>query len=147
MRWTTRLAVPSLLLTLLFCSCSDKDPNWKETYPVTGEIYVDGAPAAQLAVRCTDVNGLDKEQPTLSSAFTDEGGKFEISTYETGDGMPEGEYVLTFEWGQWNLVSGSYGGDDKLKGKYLDPKKSEHKFTVVEGEPTEIGRIDLKTKK
>ena len=146
MRSKRQLLVLLLLSTPFLCSCSGEDPNWKETYPVTGEVYVDGAPADQLAVRCTDVNGLDQEQPTISSAFTDEAGKFEISTYETGDGVPEGDYILTFEWGQWNLISGSYGGPDKLDKKYLDPKKSEHKFTVVKGKPTDLGRIELKSK-
>ncbi len=113
---------------------------------MTGEVYVDGAPVGMLAVRCTAVAGLDSENPTASSAFTDDEGKFEISTYETGDGVPEGEYVLTFEWGKMNLISNQYGGPDKLKGRYMDAEKSENKFTVVTGEPTEIPRIELTTK-
>ena len=145
MRSTTRLAVPLCLFAFLFCSCSS-DTNRKETFPVTGEVYVDGQPADSLAVRCINANGLDQEQPTISSAFTDEEGKFEISTYESADGVPEGEYILTFEWGKWNVVSGSYGGPDKLKKKYLDAEKSEHKFTVVAGEAKDLGRIELTTK-
>lgn len=145
MRSATPLAVPLIVVSCLFCSCTS-DKNRKETYPVTGEIYVDGQPAEGLAVRCTNVNGLDQEQPTISSAFTDKEGKFEISTYETADGVPEGEYILTFEWGKWNLVSGSYGGPDKLNKRYSDAKKSEHKFTVVTGQPNDLGRIDLTTK-
>lgn len=112
---------------------------------MTGEVYVDGAPAAQVVIQCTNVLGLDKEQPTISKAVTDDAGKFEISTYESGDGMPEGDYVLTFTWGDYNAIARSYG-PDKLKNKYADPDKSEHKFTVVKGEPTDLGRIDLQTK-
>lgn len=145
MQMERRFFPPVLLAALLCCSCAE-DTNRKETFPVTGEVYVDGEPAANLAVRCTDVNGLDQEQPTVSSAFTNEEGKFEISTYESGDGVPEGDYILTFEWGNWNMVSGSYGGPDKLKGKYKDPDASEQKFTVVKGQPTDLGRIDLTTK-
>ncbi len=145
MRLTTTVMIPGILLMFLFCSCKSRDPNWKETHPAKGEVYVDGQPAEFLRVMCTNVNGIDKENPTVSSATTDKDGKFEISTYEKGDGLPEGEYVLTFMWGQLDRISG-YGGPDKLKQKYLDPKKSEHKFTVVKGKPTDLGRIELKTK-
>ena len=145
MRSKTTTTIPTILLVLLFCSCDSRDPNWKETHPAAGEVYVDGQPAAMLRVTCTNVNGMDTENPTLSSATTDEQGKFEISTYERGDGLPEGEYVLTFMWGELSAIKG-YVGPDKLKEKYLDPEKSEHKFTVVPGEPTELGRIDLTTK-
>ncbi len=142
MRLMTGLAT---MLVLLFCSCDSRDPNWKETHPASGEVYVDGQPAAMLRIHCTNVNGMDKENPSMSSAMTDEQGKFEISTYEKADGLPEGDYVLTFMWGELSPISG-YGGPDKLKKKYADPEKSEHKFSVVTGEPTEIGRIDLETK-
>lgn len=142
---TMRLAVPFLFLTLLFASCGGSDPNRKEVFPVTGEVYVDGAPVAQVAVQCTNVAGIDSEQPTVSKAITNEEGKFEISTYESADGVPEGDYVLTFTWGDFNAISRSFG-PDKFKGKYADPKKSEHKFSVVTGKPTDLGRFDLTTK-
>jgi hypothetical protein len=131
-------------LCLVFSSCGEEQFR-KETFPVTGEVYVDGEPAAELAVRCINVNGLDKEHPTTSAAFTDKTGEFEISTYEQADGVPVGDYVLTFQWGQWNRMTASYGGD-KLNGRYRDPKTSEHRFTVEEGKPTELGRIELTTK-
>ena len=139
-----RMAV-LLAACVLFCSCSDKPPGRKETFPVTGEVYVDGQPAPQLQVTCHDVNGIDTENPTLSSAMTDQDGKFAISTYETGDGVPEGEYVLTFMWGKFNLLSKAYEGPDKLKGRYTDPAKSEHRFKVEPGKPTDLGRIELTT--
>jgi 5-hydroxyisourate hydrolase-like protein (transthyretin family) len=132
---------------LLLCSCQPKDEqDRKETFPVTGVVHVDGKAVAKLAVRCIDVKGMDREAPTKSSAFTDEEGKFEIATYEASDGMPAGDYVLTFEWGQWNMISASYGGPDKLNGRYMDPKTSEVKFTVKDGEPTDLGTIELTTK-
>ncbi len=136
----------AVLLAIGFNSCGKQDASRKPTYPVTGEVYVDGQPAANLAVRCISVAGLDKENPTFSSAFTDEQGRFAISTYEKADGVPEGEYVLTFEWGQWDFVSGQYGGPDKLKGRYKDPATSKIRFKVEAGKPTNLGRIELTTK-
>lgn len=128
------------------CSCSTKREYGKETFPVTGELYVDGQPAAQVLVKFHDVNGMDKQNPTESSTFTDEAGKFALSTFEAGDGVPAGDYIATFMWGQLNPLSNQYGGPDKLKNKYVDPKKSEFKVKVEPGQPTDMGRIELTTK-
>ncbi len=146
MKCPLRCTIAAAMTAVMFTSCADKGPQRKETFPVTGEVYVDGQPAAQMAVRCVSVSGLDTKDPTLSSAFTGKDGKFAISTFEQGDGVPEGEHVLTFEWGQWNFVSGQYGGPDKLKGRYSDPQKSTFRFKVEKGKPTDLGRIDLSTK-
>jgi len=140
------LVILGLGLGLAPASCSRGPGNRKATYPVTGEVYVDGKPAGQLAVKCVDLRGIDEKNPTSSATFTDDAGKFAISTYLSGDGVPEGEYALTFLWGQHNLITASYGGPDKLKSRYTDAKKSEVRFTVVKGKPTNLGRIDLTTK-
>lgn len=143
---TTRALLFALAACVLAASCSRTDPNRKQTFPVTGEVYVDGKPARALAVTCHDVKGLDTKNPTLSSAHTQEDGKFAISTYQQSDGVPEGEYVLTFLWGQMNTFSNTYGGPDKLNGRYKDPKESKVRAKVEKGKPTDMGRIDLTTK-
>lgn len=145
-----KLRTVQLLLLAGVClsclACGEEGPPRKETYPVTGEVHVDGEPANYLAVTCHDTKGLDSTSPTTSSAFTGEDGKFSISTYESGDGVPAGEYVLTFMWGQKEALSGRYGGPDKLNNRYADPKASEVRFTVESGKPTDLGQIQLTTK-
>lgn len=142
-----RSLVIGLLGLCCLASCQKKDPNRKETFPLTGQVYVDGeVPDSPITVKCHPVGGMDKQNPTVSSAFTEEDGKFSISTYEKSDGIPAGDYILTFYWGKRNLVSMGYGGPDKLKGRYKDPKTSKIRVTVKAGEPTDLGRIDLKTK-
>jgi hypothetical protein len=144
-----RLAAGCFVAVLAsIAGCGEEQPYRKPTSTVTGQVFVDGEPvpvATPLKVECHPLNGLDTEHPTFSSSLTGEDGKFSISTYESGDGVPPGEYVLTFMWGKMNLISPSYGGPDKLNGKYDDPEKSEHVLTVVEGLPTDLGRIDLTT--
>ena len=135
---TAALAVVCLGL----CSCAEKMPDRKPTFPVTGRVQVDGQPAAQLALACHDVRGVDPLHPTVSSAITDQDGKFAVSTYQSGDGLPEGEYVLTFVWGKFDLISKSYGGDG-LKGRYMNPLKSACRCKVETGKPTDLGRIEL----
>jgi hypothetical protein len=95
-----------------------------------------------LQVTCHDVKGIDTADPTVSAALTDQDGKFAVSTYQSGDGVPEGEYVLTFVWGKFDLISKSYGGD-RLKGRYSDPRKSAWRCKVETGKPTELGRMNL----
>lgn len=113
---------------------------------MTGEVYVDGNPAGQVQVTCHNVQGIDTEHPTFSQALTNEEGKFSISTYEAADGVPEGEYVLTFMWGQIDLFKGGYGGPDKLRGRYSDPKASQFRVTVEAGKPTDMAKTELTTK-
>jgi hypothetical protein len=134
-----------LMLLLVFCGCSKPQGNRKATFPVTGSVSVDGNPVEGLAVVCINVAGIDKEHPTESQCFTKEDGSFEIGTYESSDGVPEGEYVLTFRWGEWNRLSHSYEGD-KLDGRYANPKKPVVTFTVEAGKPTELDEIELTTK-
>ena len=135
-----------MLILCAICGSCDKSDNRKATYPVTGVVRVDGQPVGQLAISCVSATGLDKANPTVSAAFTDKEGAFKISTYEKGDGVPVGDYVLTVIWGQMNLLSMQYGGPDKLKGKYADPATSTIKFTVKEGVPTDLGTNELTTK-
>jgi hypothetical protein len=135
-----------LMLGALCAACSKSGPqDRKATFPVTGTIKVDGKAIEQLAVTCHDVKGIDTANPTVSAALTDKDGKFKISTYQAGDGVPVGDYVLTFAWGQMNLLTMQYSGD-KFNGKYADPKTTPHKFSVKEGVPTDLGTIELTTK-
>lgn len=128
-------------------SCAPKKlGDRKETIPVTGIISVDGKPVEGLRVICKDVAGIDPVRPSVSQCFTDKDGKFAISTYEAGDGVPPGDYQLTYLWGQFNMNM-QYGGPDKLNDRYSDPSKSAQKFPVAPGsKPIDLGKIDLTTK-
>jgi len=139
-----RLVVVSVVV-LSCIGCSEKPGNRKETFPVKGKVLVDGEPAPQLAIRCFNVAGIDKQNPTSSSCYTVQDGSFQLNTYEQGDGVPEGDYALTFQWGEFNLFSKSYDGD-KLNGRYSEADKSEVKFTVKKGAPVDLGEIKLTTK-
>jgi hypothetical protein len=132
-------------LVLSLNACSSKPDYGKATFPVTGEVYVDGQPAAVLSVTLNDVKGIDVAAPAIPTAVTTADGKFAVSTFEAADGAPAGDYVVTFVWGKMEGLS--INTDiDKLKGKYADPKRSQVKLTVTEGQPTDMGRIDLTTK-
>lgn len=115
------------------------------TTAVTGTVNVDGAPAAFLRVVAVS-SGATSQVPIESSALTSADGKFSLSTYESGDGVPAGTYKLTFYWGEMNLMNGQYSGD-KFKGRYADAAKSEVAVTVNDGsDAQDVGVINLSMK-
>lgn len=147
LRWFALL----LLVPVFLVGCSGGEtldpPFRKETAAVTGVITVDGEPpSGPVVIKCYPVAGIDKEHPSSSSSRTGDLGAFEISTYEKGDGIPEGDYVLTFTWQKFNTFSMNFSGPDKLNGRYKDPRKSEIKVSVKGAEPIDLGTIELTTK-
>jgi hypothetical protein len=143
-----RSLIVGLCVCVVFSSCnSRKVPDQRPLYPVKGEVTVDGKPVADVRVNCTDVKDVDRKELTGLSATTKEDGKFEVSTYYPGDGAPEGEYVVTFSWDGRPAAGrpGGRPGPDKLNNRYSDPKKSQVRFKVEKGKPTDLGKIELTT--
>lgn len=144
----------SLVLAALAAGCGGPKNTFvrDKMTKVTGVLLVDGKPEPMVGVRMIRVGGPDESAGTskmlTASGITDDEGKFVIGTYDKGpggDGAADGEYTLTFQWGQINLLGGRYEGD-KFKGKYADPAKSEYKVEVS-GEPVDLGVIDLEMPK
>lgn len=141
-----QLYVLRILLLLTFicgvfsgCGKAPKGPPREPTFPITGRVLVDGQPANNLKVT------FHPESGKSIGAYTDSDGHFSVGTYEAGDGAPSGTYKLTFEYGQINLMSGRYGGPDKLNGRYADSETSEHTVTVEDGTENDLGEIALTT--
>ena len=141
-------AIPLVLLSLVFTGCNHvEEPYTKKTYPVKGKITVDGkAPGSPIQINCVNKGEVDTEHPTLSRGSSDNDGVFELSSYTTGDGLPPGEYALTFVWKKFDLVNRGYSGPDKLKKRYDSPQKSKIEFSVKEGDEVDLGVIELTTK-
>lgn len=127
------------------CSSSDGKPK-KETSKVTGTVTVDGKPVALVRVELQDAKGFDAKMPTLPVGTTDETGKFEITTYDIGDGAPEGEYTAVFTWREIAIMNQGKDMPDKLKDRYSTAAKSKTKVKVEKGKPTDMGKIELTTK-
>jgi hypothetical protein len=136
-----------LIVFALVAGCGGEEPFRKTTYPVKGKVTVDGAaPGSEVQLECHSVLSMDQEHPTFSQGATDADGNFTIATYAAGDGVPAGEYVLVFTWQDFNVMSRSYVGPDKLNGRYSDPKTSTIKLAVLEGKPLDMGVIELTTR-
>lgn len=141
----------SLVMAMAAKGCKPKDTFVRDkTSKVTGVLTIDGRPEPMVSVRMIRVGEPDESATTskllTASGMTDEEGKFVIGTYDKGpegDGAANGNYVLTFQWGQISLIGGRYEGD-KFNGKYADPEKSEFKVEVA-GAPIDLGVIDLES--
>jgi hypothetical protein len=88
-----------LLATLPGCSCSrgvDANPR-KPVFPVTGELFYNGAPAKHVMVLLQPVDEAAKAEvwpQGFPRADVAPDGKFAVGTYEAQDGAPAGEYLI-----------------------------------------------------
>jgi hypothetical protein len=120
---------------LLTGSCAS---GRKPVYPVRGQVFVGGQPAAQafVVLHPTDDDGPQATRP-YGHAGAD--GSFTLTTYDQGDGAPAGEYVVTIVW---LAPTGGEDPPDRLKGQYRDPKTSKLRASVQKG-PTELAPFQL----
>jgi hypothetical protein len=104
--------------------------------PVRGKVLYQGKPAAGFRVSFNPL--AEQVGPRFApAAITNENGEFQLRSYHENDGAPVGEYVVTFAWPQ--AVSNGDPDDaptqvDRLRGSYSDPKRSQFKVSVREGE-------------
>ena len=135
-----------VLLSLSACGTSPPTGPRQETFPVAGQVVIDGVPTEKVVVRFHNQKELGKENALVPSTETGKDGKFKVSSYAESDGVPEGDYVLTFFLREFDLLHMRYTGEDKLNDRYSDPQKSEIKVSVKKGQPSDLGRIELTTK-
>ena len=125
------------------CSCKSDGIVRQKTYRVSGKVLVDGKPVAQLRVFANAKEAVESEYPIAPQAVTEDDGSFQLYSYEPGDGVPAGDYALTFSWQKFTGLR--YEGPDKLNERYADPDKSKVRFKV-ENSPVDLGTIELTTK-
>lgn len=137
----------------LVSGCSrEREFNRPATFTVTGTALVDGGPVTEPTKRlivyaiAPDAQVIDGEKDSAGEGFVGPDGKFEFSTFRTGDGLEPGTYKLTFKLRSINMLSREWIGDD-LNGKYADPETSEFEVVVTgnETEPIVLDPINLST--
>jgi hypothetical protein len=122
------LALTCTAFLLSSCARTDREP----VYPVHGRV-LDGSsrPAVGALVVFHPVN-TKESSPLKPLAYVDEKGAFTLTTYERGDGAPAGEYVVTVEWRRRiaNPFAADNEGQDRLEGRFSNPKTSKLRFTI-----------------
>jgi hypothetical protein len=131
-----RLLLASWCVFLI--SCSDSHRGHPAHY-VTGKILINGKPAsgAQIVLIPVEDWGSQRVNP---AADTKPDGSFVLTTYREDDGAPVGEYKVRIGWYK-RTRRGDYG-EDRLKGKYINPNASGLKATI-EKSTRELPPFDL----
>lgn len=142
-----RLLAPLVVLVgLSMTSCGGKK-EFLDVFPVTGRINVNGEPAAECMITLTRTFEMDHPRRVWPYGLTDENGVFKITSYNAGDGAPEGEYIVTIEWKERSgLLNNNFDGMDRLDGAYanVEKNKSQPGFVIKVGrQPLQLPPFEL----
>jgi hypothetical protein len=127
-------------------ACS-KD-KFHKVFPVKGKILVNGSPAAECLIYLNRTWDDNHPRRVTPYALTNQNGEFQITSYITDDGAPEGEYIVTIEWRERSgLMQNNFEGIDRLGGAYAKQEmtKGIPGFVIkVEKKPLELPPFELK---
>ncbi len=148
MAWGNLLAVV-LLASVLAFGCGQQGADRPKTVPVTGTVTHGGAPVEGATVAFQSASGARG-----AVGVTDAGGKYTLTTFESGDGAVPGEYqvkIFKYKVEEVSEAVGDVDSDDYvppaegegeeetaeaenlLPAKYADPTTSGLTATVTEG--------------
>jgi hypothetical protein len=99
-------------------------------FPLGGVITIDGQPPAmpsraeRLVVLLNDAAALDASDKNRRYTIANPQGEFHFGTYSAADGVPPGQYVLSFALLSKKKSKGDLQGPDGFKNLYNDPEKN-----------------------
>jgi hypothetical protein len=122
---TVWLAACWLLVVATGCG-SKQDPNRLPVFPASGKVNVQGKIPAGAFLVLHPKNPAAGVESVRPRAHVKPDGSFELSSYESNDGAPAGEYTVTVEWRQTiKYPSGDAGpGPNLVPPKYTRPETS-----------------------
>jgi hypothetical protein len=134
-----RLGLAAALVALAACAgCGSA--NQRPVFPVSGKLTYKGEPMAGAWIT---FHPLDNTGPTAVRAFTkaDKNGHYKLTTRDTDDGAPAGEYAVTIFWpeahkGASGAEEASNTAPDRLKGAHAVASTTKLRATVREGPNT-----------
>lgn len=127
-------------------SCGGDRPPRLTVYPANGTVLLNGQPLANATLLFHSefrLEGPDGKPAPVPGAYSNAQGEFVVSTYDPGDGLPEGEYRVTVSCDDRSgkLVKDSY--PELLPASYQDPTHSG--LTVsISGEHNVLPQFNLK---
>ncbi len=134
----------SLVVLSAVCGCGDADATKQvAVFPVKGQVLLpDGKPLTAGRVVFVSKDGMSN-----STGKIGEDGSFSLSTGQSGEGAPAGEYKIRIEPDESTLGSkGSHAGraaaNLPFPGKYTDEDSSELTATV-KPEPNQLEPFKL----
>jgi hypothetical protein len=136
LRW---IALFALVVSLPACG-----PSHKSVYHVHGKVTdADGKPAAGALLVFTRISTEGDKEPVTAAGKADDSGEYTLTTYENGDGAPEGEYVVTITWPGEKKTPGPGVGPDRLNGQFASERTSQIRRKVEKSGPNEMETIKV----
>jgi hypothetical protein len=123
------------------------------TYAVSGTVNVDARPAdGAIIIFCPATAGTELES-VRPAGKTDAAGKFQLTTFEPGDGAPAGEFKVLVKWpaatpagdDRERRPGSANKGPDRLKGKYYSQESTPLTATIQKG-TNNLPPFELKSK-
>ncbi|MCC9599532.1 hypothetical protein LOC67_03090 [Stieleria sp. JC731] len=132
-RVTGTRPVRMFALSLMLCmSIGCGKEAWKSaTYPAGGSFTVNGKPAVGAVVELVSLGQPPDERNSRPWAIVKEDGSYTLSTYESEDGAPVGNYAITLRWPP-DVTQPSF--EDQLGGKYTTARATQWSVEIKEGE-------------
>lgn len=114
--------------------CGEAKPDRVAVYPASGKVTLKGQPThgAQIILHPKSVLGEDVPSPR---GHVDKDGHFQLSTFDGGDGAPEGEYIVTLRW--YKLVKQGadvVAGPNVIPAKFTKPESSNITVRIAAGQ-------------
>ncbi len=141
-------AFPGLFCALGLICAGCGGPSRPPVQPAMGQVFQKSTPVAGAFIVFHPASAeFQKAMEARPFAWVQPDGSFMLTTYEEGDGAPEGEYGVTVVWNPPAKSAGPRIRDggaalpDKLEGRYGNPQKPRLKATVAKGQNT--FRFDL----
>lgn len=141
-----------LLFSFVGCGKPAAENDWLETHPAIGTVMINGVPASGAIVRLYPTSPQPHvTSPVIPTGTVQKDGTFELTSYRTGDGAPEGDYRVTLEWPDSKL-NASKGGmpedpPDRLKNRFANPERSTIQVHVAPGEnqldPITLEKVEI----
>jgi hypothetical protein len=120
----------------LICGCGKAQPDRVAVAPVSGSVSFEGKPPPGALIVLHPKSGETSAVPK-PRAQVEADGTFRFSTYDSGDGVPPGDYVATITWYRLTKDAGEVkAGPNVLPPKFANPKTSPWEVRVAESGAT-----------
>ncbi len=124
-----------LLVAAVLLGCEDRFDH-EPVYPVSGALFLGDKPATGAMVTFHPADQINNYRAQRAIATVEPDGTFAMTTFFPGDGVPPGDYVVTFNW-PGELPPGASPTDvppDLFGGRYSNPAKPFTRVTVQESD-------------
>lgn len=135
------LVVAAAATILAASGCGPAGEARPDLMPVTGQLSINGKPASGAMLVFHPSSKVDFDaRGTRPRATVEQDGHFQVTTYQSGDGIPVGDYDLSVLW--FDNPDGS-NPHDKLGGQYAVPERSNLHVTISDG-TSELAPLEIK---